>query len=73
MTAHIPVPRALRHLINSNNQLLQQYQHELTQTVIQANEEMMRLLKLDPADGWKLDMETMSYVKTEPDATPVGE
>ena len=71
MTAKVPVPLALRHLIESNNQLLKSYQQELTSKVVVANEEMMRLLGLDPSDGWRLDVDTFTYVKVE-DGTSVS-
>ena len=61
----VPVPLALRNLIESNNQLLKNYQVELTAKVLQANEEMMRMLQLNPEEGWRLDMGTLTYVKTE--------
>lgn len=61
----IPVPIVLKELINSNNELLKQYQQELTNKVLLANEEIMRMLSLDPTDGWRLDMSTFTYVKTE--------
>lgn len=67
----IPVPTALKELILSNNLLLQQYQEQLTSKVIAANLEMMQLLGLNPSDGWKLDMETMMYIKQEHD-TSIG-
>ncbi len=61
----IPVPITLKELIASNNLLLSQYQKELTEKVITANLEMMRLLGLNPNDGWRLDMEQMVYIKQE--------
>lgn len=73
MSHTIPVPIALRQLIESNNQLLRQYQNDLTSKVMVANEEMMRLLGLDPTDGWRLDLETFTYVKVEQsDDTSIG-
>jgi len=51
MTATVPVPLALRHLIESNK--------------------MMRLLGLNPNDGWRLDVDTFTYVKVE-DGTSVS-
>lgn len=73
MQEKIPAPMALRQLIESNNQLLRQYQNDLTARVMTANEEMMRLLGLDPNDGWRLDIETFTYVKVEQsDDTSVG-
>jgi hypothetical protein len=68
----IPVPTALKELIASNNMLLNQYQQELTRKVITANMEMMQLLQLDPADGWRLDTENMVYIKQEPNDTSVS-
>lgn len=69
----VPVPLALRHLIESNNQLLKQYQNDLTAKVMVANEEMMRMLGLNPTDGWRLDLETYTYVKVEQtDDTPIS-
>lgn len=70
MQTQVPVPIVLRHLIESNNQLLKIYQAELTNKVIQANEEVMQLLGLDSLDGWKLDMENLVYIKEND--TPIG-
>lgn len=67
----IPAPTAIRELIISSNQLLQNYQQELSNRVVLANMEMMKMLGLEPQDGWKLDVSTMSYIKGEP--TPVQE
>jgi hypothetical protein len=73
MTNTVPAPLALRNLIESNNQLLKIYQSELTAKVAQANEEMMRMLGLDPNDGWRLDLDTFTYVKVEKtNDTPVS-
>jgi hypothetical protein len=70
MTTTVPVPLALRQLIESNNQLLKQYQNDLTSKVMVANEEMMRILGLDPNEGWRLDVDNYTYVKIEQDDTP---
>jgi hypothetical protein len=70
MTTTVPVPLALRQLIESNNQLLKQYQNDLTGKVMVANEEMMRILGLDPNEGWRLDVDNFTYVKIEQDDTP---
>jgi hypothetical protein len=61
----IPVPIALKELINSNNTLLLQYQQELSKKVISANIEIMEILGLNPVDGWRLDMDNFVYVKQE--------
>lgn len=65
----IQVPIALKELILTNNMLLQQYQQELTSKVISANIEMMQLLGLNPTDGWKLDAESMTYIKQQDNAS----
>ena len=72
MTQMVPVPLALRNLIESNNQLLKIHQADLTTKVMQANEEMMRMLNLNPKEGWRLDVDTFTYVKVE-DVTSVSE
>jgi hypothetical protein len=61
----VPVPLALKELILTNNQLLSNYQQELTNKVIKANLEIMQLLHINPTDGWRLDMEQMVYIKQE--------
>jgi hypothetical protein len=71
-TPTVPVPLALRHLIEHTNQLLQNYQHELSEKVLSANEEMMRMLHLSPQDGWRLNTDTFEYVQVQND-TPVSE
>jgi hypothetical protein len=74
MAQTVPLPTALRSLIESNNQLLKMYQSELTKQVMQANEEMMRMLNLNPSEGWRLDLDSLTYVKVEnTDATSVSE
>jgi hypothetical protein len=74
MSQSVPLPIALRNLIESNNQLLKMYQTELTKQVMQANEEMMRILNLNPDEGWRLDIDNLMYVKVEnADTTSVSE
>ena len=63
MYDRVAVPKSLRSLILSNNELLQRYQAELQSIVLEANEEMMRILGLDAEDGWRLNMDTMEYVR----------
>ncbi len=69
----IPVPVALAELIHSNNELLRIYRNELSNKVMNANIEMMQLIGLNPDEGWRLDMDTLTYVKVEADAPPVSE
>ena len=74
MAQTVPLPLALRHLIESNNQLLKIHQADLTAKVMQANEETMRMLNLDPREGWRLDLDSLAYVKVEnTDAPSVSE
>ena len=65
----IDVPLALQHLIKANNTLLKTYQAQLMEEVQQANVQMMGLLKIDPAHGWRLDMENMVYVRVDDNPT----
>lgn len=69
MTERIKVPLALKALIERNNELLELRQNELTAQVIEANQELMVALQLDPADGWRLDMAAMEYVRPLPPTT----
>ena len=59
------VPLALQQLIVANNERLQEYKNDLMQQVQDANIQMMQILKLDPAQGWRLDVNRMVYVKLE--------
>jgi hypothetical protein len=59
------VPLALQQLINANNERLKAYQNDLMQQVQDANIQMMQILKLDPTQGWRLDVNRMVYVKLE--------
>lgn len=61
----VPVPMALQNLIKANNTLLKTYQSQLMKEVEDANTQMMGLLQIDPANGWRLDMENMVYVRLE--------
>lgn len=66
----IAIPLAIQELIKINNKLLQQYQEELTSKVYAANQEIMGIMGLDPNDGWRVDLNTMTYVKlTSPEDT----
>lgn len=63
MDTRIPIPLSLRYLIDANEDLLNQYRTQLQQKVLKANEEVMKMLRLDPEDGWQLDLDTYEYVK----------
>lgn len=61
----VEVPLALQNLIKANNTLLKSYQSQLMGEIQEANEQMMRMLQIDPSNGWRLDMENMMYVRIE--------
>lgn len=78
----LDVPIALQNLIKANNTLLKTYQAQLMEEVQQANMQMMQILQIDPVNGWRLDMDSMKYVRieeqpptqvTDPDGFAVGE
>ncbi len=78
----LPVPLALQNLIKANNTLLKSYQSQLMDEVQQANVQMMQILQIDPRNGWRLDMDNMTYVRieqpvpaavTDPDGFEVGD
>lgn len=59
----IEVPIALQQLILANNEILKSFQSKLLEQVQNANMQMMQILRLDPAAGWKLDVERMRYIR----------
>lgn len=74
MKQEIPLPMAVVRLVNSNNELLRMYQRTLTEQVLDAAYDSMKLIGLNPTDGWRVDLEKMVYVKEEDQsAAPVGE
>jgi hypothetical protein len=58
-----PVPIAIRQLIELHNMKMQEYQQKSLQELQDANVELMLMMGLLPQDGWRLDMETMKYIK----------
>lgn len=62
-----PVPLAIRHLIELHNTRLREYQQKSLQELQDANIELMTLMGLLPQHGWRLDMETMKYIKIPTD------
>ena len=73
MQHEIPIPLALRNLIESNNEILRLYQRNLSEQVMMASEDTMKLLGLNPTDGWALDTNKMAFVKEEEHAPSVSE
>jgi len=61
------VPVALQQLIVTSNKLLSVYKQEFEEQIQNANIEMMQLLQLNPADGWKLDASSMRYFREIPE------
>jgi hypothetical protein len=57
------VPLALQHLIKTNNEVLRAHQSQLLREIEEANTQLMQILQLDPAAGWRLDMNNMVYVR----------
>jgi hypothetical protein len=60
----IPVPEVMKQLIQHQNEVLNQLQQELLDKLGAANVELMDIMKLNPAEGWKLDLNRMAYVRT---------
>lgn len=68
-----PVPLAVRQLIDLHNTRIREYQQKSLQEIQDANIELMLMMGLSPQDGWRLDMETMKYIKVPTDGnTQVG-
>jgi len=68
-----PVPLAIRQLIELHNTRMREYQQRSLQELQDANIELMLMMGLSPQDGWRLDMETMKYIKVPTDGnTQVG-
>lgn len=66
----IAVPKALVAMLNSSNSRINELKRRLWADFQDANEEMMQLLKLDPEDGWRLDLERLVYIKSEQPPEP---
>jgi hypothetical protein len=68
-----PVPIAIRQLVDLHNTRIREYQQRSLQELQDANIELMLMMGLSPQDGWRLDMETMKYIKVPTDGnTQVG-
>ncbi len=63
----VPVPLAIRQLIELHNTRIREYQQKSLKEIQDANVELMNIIGLLPQDGWRLDMETMKYVKVPTD------
>ena len=68
-----PVPVAIRQLVELHNTRIREYQQKSLQEIQDANIELMLMMGLNPQDGWRLDMESMKYIKVSTDGnTQVG-
>lgn len=65
MQKTIPATATLRTVIEFANAELQRKQSEMSQVVMEASLEQMRLLGISIEDGWRLDYEKMQYVKLD--------
>lgn len=63
----VPVPLAIRQLVELHNVRIREYQQKSLKEIQDANVELMNIIGLLPQDGWRLDMETMKYVKVSTD------
>jgi|APGre2960657404_1045060.scaffolds.fasta_scaffold10255_2 hypothetical protein len=62
----IPVPLAVKLLIESHKERMEQSLKNITDS----NLELMQMLNLLPSDGWRLDLDNLRYVRiqtTKPD------
>jgi hypothetical protein len=71
MPSVINVPKSLVYMITAYNDKLQNLQKEFLNDIQEANAETMKMLNLNPEDGWRLDLETFTYILPDtPETTP---
>jgi hypothetical protein len=70
MPSVINVPKSLVYMISSYNDKLQNLQKEFLNDIQEANAEVMQMLNLNPEDGWRLDLETFTYILPDTPDTP---
>jgi hypothetical protein len=63
----VPVPLAIRQLIELHNSRIREYQQKSLREIQDASVELMSIIGLLPQDGWRLDVEGMKYVKVSTD------
>jgi hypothetical protein len=66
-TKEVPVPLAVRQLIELHNIRIREYQQKSLHEIQNANVELMIMMGLNPQDGWRLDMDAMKYIKVSAD------
>lgn len=60
---NVKLPLALQQLIIRSNELLNNYRNELMNEIDTSSRQMMQILKLDEAEGWKLDIDNMVFTR----------
>jgi hypothetical protein len=63
----VPVPLAIRQLIELHNIRIREYQQKSLREIQESSVELMNIIGLLPQDGWRLDMESMKYIKVNTD------
>jgi hypothetical protein len=63
----VPVPLAIRQLVELHNTRIREYQQKSLQEIQDANIELMTMMGLLPQQGWRLDMENMKYIRVSTD------
>lgn len=64
-----PIPLAIRQLIDLHNNRIREYQQRSLRELQDANVELMVMMGLLPQEGWRLDMESLKYIKIPTETT----
>lgn len=62
-STEIPLPLAIRQLIQLHNDKVREYQQVALNDIQRASIEIMNILGLRTDDGWRLDIDGMKFVK----------
>lgn len=68
----VQLPLAIRQVIQLHDAKIREYQQVALAEIQQASVEIMGMLKLNPEDGWRLDIENLKFVKVSPEQTTDG-
>ena len=68
----VPVPLAIRQLIDLHNDKIQEYRRTSLTEIQQASLEIMALMGLHIADGWRLDLDTLQFIKVSTEQSTDG-
>jgi len=58
------IPVVLSRLVDLSNRMLQDYQQKLYADIETSAVDLMKVLGLNPEDGWRLDLERKKFIKT---------